>query len=557
MFDEKLFGNHEIWVHIYNMLDFIDQLRLCRVNEQLRSIFQYYIWKENYQHLIVKGNSNPSDFVISNESSINRLCLDEEELQEFLNTYSDKVKVLSENRGGVLDLKKFPRLTGLTYLDLRLSYKQLKLISECCPCLEKLYLSCLTEDECEFIEIGRNWSIKKVLKLRRLKSLRMDHEDYVPIKYRHFRQIVTKLPLECLQLKASIEPDITVIKADNKYCRNIQLKDLNVAASFEANKWSQNISWFLTNFENLQSLTVKITHTITEDTLAIIAKTCKSLETLKIHYSSFGQIKEFPLPPKVGDLSLHHCRGINSNVLQKILNVHQKLQRFSCRDSDFEATTEHISVNTCIQALDLDCVDTVNILNAAAHNQLQELVWYHNSPLKDSRDILSPKSLTQCTNLQVLDVKVGQIEVAIMQQLNILSKLIIAHPKPLLNWNYIVDILKHPTLTELIIRDSNTTRSSKHLCPVIPTIGFPINMSKLQIPLDLFDAALEFWLNLFEKNPNIKLICCKFCPHDMNFLKKLINHSQFPKCLKTIDVCCFSISRSYSISIKVLSKIIH
>ncbi|XP_075162269.1 uncharacterized protein LOC142234949 [Haematobia irritans] len=540
----QLIANEEIWIEIFRKLVFEDQLHLSRVNKVLQLIFETHIWRENYQYLEIKYNIDTNDYVIANGKDGNRLCLSEALLKEFLNSYGERVESLLCNRTPWLHLKQFPNLKRLSLVDMRISYDQLKMINECSQQLESLFLSCLTQEECEFVELGKNWSIKKVLQLKHLKHLRLDHEDYVAMKYRHFRRIITRLPLENLEMKATIMPDEKVIKSDNKISQPIQLKKLDIATvSFDFRKWSENFSWYLRNFENLQFLKIKINETITDETLATLKKICRKLESLHLHHSNFDEINEFPLPDNLKELQISHCRGLNITVVEQILKNHKQLRKFIFHDADFENSAGNLSIPPTLETLDVEGVDTEKfLLNNVINRNLKELTWYREKLFKDSRDILKPLELSMCQAVQTLNIKEGYIDLETLMQLKSLTKLMIPHPLPLLNWSYLEGLLKHPSLLDLTIGNHNGSSSSKIFKPAIATAGFKTTIKRLQLPLDLFDAALDFWLNMFALNEDLSLICCKFTPHDMeSFLKKLIQNKNFPEELQTIDVCCFTI----------------
>ncbi|XP_059226952.1 uncharacterized protein LOC131998549 [Stomoxys calcitrans] len=538
--------SEETWIYVFKLLNFEDQLRLSRVSAKLQTIFESRIWRENYEVLQIKCNTDANDFVVANGSGVNRVCLSFEMLQEFLQAYGKRVKHLMVNRMSSPHFKHFTNLKKLSLVDMRLSYAQLREIDkQYFPQLEELHLSCLTEEECEFIEIGKNWSIKRVLQLRPLKRLRLDHEDYVPLKYRHFRRLVTKLNVECLQLKAYIQPDGSIIKADNKVTRPLQLKELDIAASFDACQWSQNFPWFLSNLRNLHSLKIKITpHNITEEILNKIAETCQQLEIFHIHHSSFENISQFPLAHSLRELHLKHCRGLTLNIIEMILNSKTELKKFSCHDADYVGPMEKcLPILNSLEALDVEGVATEKFsMPEQPHGSLRELTWYRQSYFKDHRDILSPLTLTLQQHLHTLNVKEGQIALRILREMKALRKLFMPHPFPLLQWPYIVELLKHSSLLELTIQTPLGASSEKKAKLEVPQQGFAIHIKRLQLPLDLLDEALDFWLDLLKANDQLSLICCKFAPHDMeSFLKRLINHPKFPKAIKTMDICCFTV----------------
>lgn len=137
----------------------------------------------------------------------------------------------------------------------------------------------------------------------------------------------------------------------------------------------------------------------------------------------------------------------------------------------------------------------------------------------------------------------GQIEVEKLLQLIHLKTLYIPFLKRPHQWTYITDLLrKHTSLDELIIQ----------YCIQIPGVefkesppvtGFTTNLTRLTITRDIFELALDFWLDLCVRNKQMALKCKICIPKDEDFLKTLIYYEKFPSVLSKIDIFGFNISK--------------
>uniref|UniRef100_A0A1I8PP20 F-box domain-containing protein n=1 Tax=Stomoxys calcitrans TaxID=35570 RepID=A0A1I8PP20_STOCA len=541
---DSVWSNYDVVRHIYTMLPFVDQLRLSRVNSTLRYVFHHSIWTVCYQHLYIHANA--ADFVVTNERGDNRICLNAECLQEFLLVYAHQILELSENRvSPPLDLRQFPKLQSLAYSDMTITHQHLSLIAELQPNLTSLNLCCFSAEDQGFLVIGHNYPIEDLKKLKKLQNLTLKNDGFINMKYSHFQEILKNLPIKKLNMKVALQPAVdscnTLSKQDDSSDVS-RLQDLEIEASFDPHNWpADGFQVHLQNLANLQSLKIKFSDMVTEEILKVLSQSCPLLEVLHISYTNFRDVGLFAIGPKVVDMSLFFCRGLHADNIRQLL-CETKLRRFSCRNTDYEeeAFEGCGAITATLEALDLDGFPTMKFPSAYENNSnLKELTWYH--PLyNDHREIVKDVPLASCSNLSILNMREGLMDLDILLQMKSLRKLCMPHPTPFLGWPYIMALLKYSSFSELSICTPTIED-----CPALPadtsTKGFETHISCLKLPWDMLEVAMDFWLDLFKCNANMRLICSPFQLNNAH-LKKLITNSNFPKSLKRIDVCCINVA---------------
>uniref|UniRef100_A0A1I8Q9S5 F-box domain-containing protein n=1 Tax=Stomoxys calcitrans TaxID=35570 RepID=A0A1I8Q9S5_STOCA len=538
---DSVWSNCDVLRHIYAMLAFSDQLRLAQVSHTLKYVFHCCrVRRETYRRLFI--HKNASDYVVTDESGVNRLCLSPQELHDFLRVYGEHVWELCENGHSTpLNLKQFPKLQSLSYLNMNIAQEHLALIRQYQPELKSLNLRCYSEQD----RFNRcYYYVEDLLKFKNLESLTLQRTGCTKLNYSNFEAILSNLPLKKLSLKLELEQQEQNSDgmAEKPMPQNIPLKELEMRVSFEPRNWpAQKFQTFLKYLENLQVLRIQFSDIVTKKILTILATNCKQLEVLHITRSRFKDIQFFAIAPKVHDVALHYCHGLQAINVRQLLSE-TKLRKFTCRHTTFcKDAFEDFPVCATLECLDLDAFASEEFRSAYENNSnLRELHWYH--PLySDYMQIVRAVPLLSCSNLTMLNMYVGFMDLDIILHMKSLRKMIMPHPTPLLDWSYIMSLLKHSSLTELSIGTH-----IKQKMPAIPEAfvakGFPTTINRLEVPFDMLEVALDFWLDLFNCNPHMKLICRPFYPNRFGFLDKLIRSSHFPNAVATIDVCCFNVA---------------
>lgn len=533
---EKLSTNIDIMLNIYKLIDLKDQLQLCLVSDQLKCLFDNFVWKKRYQTLSIVGFAY--HFVITNETLTDLRCLPHEEYQIFLQVYASSVERLIANYDAIMDLRLFPNLRKLEYKFAKAFTKEnLRSVVENCPLLDELILKFCGTRYLNFIDLEEALDANLLQQITNLKRLVVIDRYPDKIKYRHFCAIITKTNLEFLKMNACIVPDNTVVPDD----ANIALKELQIEVPFNANYWPTNYTSFLNNFKNLIKLYIRINDVATDETLQIITNTCQKLETFMIHVTVFKDIQLFSIPSTVTDFTIVSCEGLTFGNLQQILTQYN-IEKFTSVQTQYQGEFEDFPISPLIEVLNFDGVYTHTFPSAYRDNTcLKHLTWYDMKNCTSDGYTLREIPIETCTKLESLTIKSGFMPLAPLMHLKSLQKLAMPHSMPFLNWRYILLLLKHPSLVDVQIGDGTPPlwlTKTTH----IPAEGFVTNVKNITISLRVFLSAIKFWLDLFSCNSQMRLVCQKFQLNE-KIIRYIVTHERFPKTLRTIDISGFTISK--------------
>lgn len=525
---DKIGNNIDILIYIYKMLNWNDQLRLSYVNVELRRIFENYIAKGTFKTLFLH-EVNPSSFVITNHTGVNRICLSIETSMEFIKNYGDNVKNLTIKSSGDINWTCFKKLEKLQCDLQKLTVNGLESMAINLLHLEYfslLYSEYMLDDE-DFVKI--------LLKIQTLKHLQLRTRRH--IYYSHFRRLLTELKLESFESPSMILPETSDLEAAVEM--PIYLKKLRTDASFEPVKWSVgNYKHHLSSFEHLTSLNIKVPHRVTDEILSTLAQACENLKILKL--STDSTITEFfCLPSKLTDLTLCINFGLTMNNLRQILNK-TGLKKFISRATRYRGQHEDFPISSDIESLRVDYIDFQRFKSFYAGNHnLKHLTWNNAAPVYvGSRKTFTGDHLETCTNLESLEMY-GQIASHKLLQLKNLRKLIMPMLKIPHQWTYILDLLNHSSLKELIIFNCFDVPNQTLEEPA-PLEEVSTDIRRLVLAVEIFEMAFEFWLNLFKCNKHLEVECTSIPQYKIDFLKKLIYHEMFPKSVTKIDIFGFA-----------------
>lgn len=531
---EQLLNECDIAIKIYKLLNFSDQLRLARANRELKAIFEQFIWKENYAKLAITDDDG--EYVVTGGPGTSPLILEHEDFQEFLDYYADNIEDLTVYELKAMDIddivREFRNLSKLKYVSVQLPMTHITALSKRCRKLHNLQLQQCTMGNYGCLDVGKTLSIKTLAKLKNLRHLSVQQCGGSSMTYTVFHQVIRRLKLESFKVDCCIRPDD--IKSKKQRQKSVQLKKLDIdAATFNAGIWpGKTFSWYLSNFENLLCLTVQIIdNPVTEDILDTIAKTCKNLKEFNILSTCFDIVNGFPMPPQVSELSLRNCTNLRYNNLKHLLTA-VKCSKFSSTYTRYDGQMEEFDIAPSLQSL---CVDRVQTkMFKSCH--LKELVWHTDQNDQNVDSLISNR------NLEILHIQSGLINLDSLLQLKSLYRLSFSESMSCVNWSYIIGLLRHPSLRELSIY-GETYRSLLCERSEAPNqIDVLTGITTLKISFVTFRKALTFWLDLFEKNPKLKLIVNNFKNFE-EFLIKFLDDDLFPRNLRTIEIWGFSMSK--------------
>lgn len=519
---EKIDGNCDIWLHIYDYLNFLDQLRLSRVNENLRNIFEQFIWEDKYRRMQITEPSG-GVFVVTGSLGTRPLIFKYNELQEMLEAYATDIEDLS-----ICDLKsknvdhiirEFPNLRALKYdgwKDIPLTHYSR--LGNKCPNLQKLKL-------CGNIMP----SIKSLGRLRKLRYLSINYG--MDFSYQAFRQLCARLSLEGLEITGSM---IAENRKRPKKTDTLPLKELKVATSFDPHVWSPKVfPLFLKNFGSLQKLTIRFTEDCVSDVaLAALAQACPQLQYLKIvaSYFALSPCQTMPLPLDLRDMCLEFCSNLTWENLKALLSL-TKLSGITSKATHYEGVWEVIEISPHIQLLDIENVNS-RIFRSP---HLKELTWYENP-----NEVLEDYPWQSWSAMESLNIKSGMVPLQTLMDMQYLHTLTLPESMAYLDWSYITTLLSHRPLRVFTIAGPQQRSTGCELSGRVPTVPFPTLLNIMKFPFAVFHEALPFWLEMFHLNKDLQLICSNF--RNFEQLNEMLNDKRFPVYLRTIEIWGITLS---------------
>ncbi|XP_059226723.1 uncharacterized protein LOC131998447 isoform X1 [Stomoxys calcitrans] len=513
---ETIADNCDILIHLYRYLDFIDQLRLSRVSEYLRNIFEHLVWKDRYQKMEITENSC-GVFVVTGSVGTSPLIFYEyEEFEEFLNAYAENIVELS-----VYDLKsinveyiirEFPKLTKLRYEGwMEIPVNHYSCLANRCPNLQELQL-------CHCIMPN----VKSLTRLQKLRRLCIDTNTQ--FTYQQFRQFGARLGLESLKITGYIIPETLKRR---KRTRGLPLKELKISTDLDPQAWFPKIfPYFLRNFENLQSLIIHFAdESANNAAFNALGQSCGNLQYLRIIETDFYLSPAFTLPPNLKELAVHCGRNLAYENLKEFL-AHSKLLKFTSIESRYKGEWVDLVVSANIKSLQVQYVPTAN-LNV---DHVEELTWYEypSNPLQPQPTRLGSK-------LEILKIDSGVLSLQTLLELKFLHTLTIPETMTCLDWSYVRALLCHTPLRHLTISGLPYCSPLCERFGHAPSEGLPIQLVSLKISFGLLQGALTFWLDLFRQNECLQLICNNFKTFD-EFLEKLLANENFPMNLRNLEI---------------------
>ncbi|XP_019893106.2 uncharacterized protein LOC101895784 [Musca domestica] len=561
---ESIANNCEIQIYIYKLLTFKDQLRLARVSEGLRCVFERFIWPVKYEKLTV-AEIFPN-YVVTNETIANGLLMTADVFIEFLNFYSQQVHELTSYSHW--DLKQFKNLTTLKCCVDLCWLELLQSVANNIPGLENIYLLSYNQDHkvyfTPYMVIHMFGAItdgfvsvefvESLLRMKHLKRISLDYRCDFPIiriGCDDFFRLIYQLPMEVLELSFVVEPENPadyIPQPPPTAIYPLQLKSLKITTTLDRNKWSKNYDKFMAIFQNLKSLNLRMIDGITEEILNTICQACPNLESLTIQRSTFFDISALRLPDHLEKLNIEFCYGLSYGNLKEILTC-PHLREYISIGTTYKGDFENFTISGTIQKLALGGVPMQEFYLAYAHNEnLQHLAWI---PSNRDNSNLFHMARGVPPNLTTLQMKCCQVTMESLQQMTQLQSLDTWLVQPF-QTSYILQLLRLPALQHLTLR----IEDMQFNCP-LPSAEEELLTNVIHLKLfysKRFATDLDFWLDLFRHNTKMTMAISPY-PDTEDSLRSLINHAKFPKSLKRLflfgfTIKCDDLRRNFESTIK-------
>ncbi|XP_073837426.1 uncharacterized protein [Musca autumnalis] len=511
----KITLNCDVMIHIFKFLNFGDQLRLARVNANLRSIFLQYISPISYNKL--KVTKFAENYIVSNDTNTDRILIpNSRDLEEFLQFYGKQVyDYFVKTRR---DIQKFEVL----FADTPLRMEYFKNLAK----LKVAYIDCVTVDDMvqvtnnfpnlEVLEIRANKFetepqngcitraiVKELLRLVKLKELRMIQRCGYKLKLNDFCKIVTKLPLEIIEICCSILLDSDDNKSEFQQSPNIQLMQLERIICTDWIFYSM-----LNRFQNLKTLTIY--RYCNEIASALVSLT--QLHQLTISLATFDEDPNVILPPNITTLHLIVCYGLSLDHLQQILheNSNPSLTEFVAKATEFRVKEfRELHISSRIKTLNIEWLKLDRFRSPFVENSALQNLTLNTLP----KNHLAMDTLLNLRKLKKLSIRVTLPDEGF----------------------YIIRILQELPLLRQLVVEQYVESKDLSLQAVITSVT-SLNISRLEES----DPTLGFWFDMFSLNPQLELEM-QVEIHGTSTLQNLIQHVKFPRNLRKIQICGFTV----------------
>lgn len=371
-----------------------------------------------------------------------------------------------------------------------------------------------------------------------LKRLCIKTKTIFTIAYRQFQALLYSPKLESLKLTAVIAWDDCLKDSNIGESKICTLNEFNLL-TIDAHKWISSSVLCFAHFKYLTALKLRFTVEVTEDLLSTIAENCSRLKTWRFESTLFSNINIFPVPTSVEEFSLLLCAGLTYDNLKQLLTLYHITKFYSsltCYNEEFE----DFSISPQIETLHIvNNFDTIRHVSAYRENtNLKELSWWHSLP---DTCITPTVPLKDCSNLHTLVLMNCHFDLKTLLELKLLRNLKMPHPIPLLGWSFITQLLEqHPSLQELGIQKYYGKGYRKIQFCGLDKPG-SINVHRIEIPFDILNLGLNYWLDLLSENKSLKIICWTYQLYERlgQAIGNIVRHRNFTKSKACIDMCGF------------------
>ncbi|XP_073843541.1 uncharacterized protein isoform X1 [Musca autumnalis] len=515
-------SNCDVMIHIYKFLNVGDQLRLAQVNGKLRNLFLQYIWSISYNKLTIIEYEYLL-YAASNCMDKDRiLYLNSSDLEEFLTFYGNNVNGLYTNTR--LRMEFFRNLIELKYCNKGVILNEMTQLSNTSPNLEVLQVY---DHGLEFLPpnyfITRG-TVTQLLRFVKLKKLVLYIIGFrCKIKFKDFWVIVTKLPLEILELYIPILFD----SDDNEFefqQSPLPLKQLEITTVGNDGRFFS----MLNSFRNLKVLTTRLQYT---NEVANALKCLTQLHQLTLNHSNFNEEANVILPPNITILHLKYCDGLLLVHLQQFLHEdsNPKLTEFIAIETDFRVKEfKELQISSRIKILNIEHFDLNQFRTPFVENSALENLTLHSAEgVGSGIHFVRLNTISFCRNLHTLDMHGQNLALDTLVNLKNLKKLSLDLISADQGFYIIRILLELPLLQELAVRELASL-----ICPTLQAVVTSINCIKI-FCFKPPGPTIGFWFDMFSLNPQLELQM-RIAELDRETLQNLIQNEKFPSNLRKI-----------------------
>ncbi|XP_073839319.1 uncharacterized protein [Musca autumnalis] len=541
--------NCDVMIHIYKFLNIGDQLRLAQVDANLRNIFLQFILPISSNKLkVIKFDEN---YIVSNDTDTVRILIqNSRDFEDFLQIFGNNVCDFSvrnsrdnQKFGDLftdtpLRIEFFKNIVKLKFYMHRFTINDMAQLTNNLPNLEELQLE-ISEfeneqpNDCSITAVIFN----ELLRLVKLKKLELHIEPDCHIRFKDFYKIVTKLPLEKININTC-----PMLLATEDIELELQQSPLPLMQLLVTIKGNNRIFYSMLNsFRNLKILTIEGHF----NEIGSGLKSLTQLHQLTIKSADFDEQENVTtiLPPNITTLYLKNCTNLCLDHLQQLLheNSNPKLIEFAAfwtkvRVKEFK----ELHISSRIKILDIRSFNLDQFHSPFAENSELEKLTLHKAEdlrfINTSSSYVRLNSISFCHNLHTLDMYEQNLAFDTLLILRNLRKLSLSIILPEQE-EYIIRILQElPSLRELVVRPYET-----FACLSLRAVVTSVTSLKIMY-LKLDDEVLDFWLDMFSLNPQLELeISIEKDFDEPIALQYLIEHEKFPRKLRKIQICGFTV----------------
>ncbi|XP_073839332.1 uncharacterized protein [Musca autumnalis] len=503
----KIVFNSDVMIHIYKFLNIGDQLRLAQVNANLRSIFLQFISPITFNKLEIY-QYDEENYILSNDTDTDRILVrNSEDLEEFQKFYGCSVYDLFAHIR--VRMEFFKNLVKLQWYNVGdFTIDDMVQITNNLPNLEELQVHAHNFEIEPTNGCIAPAIVKELFRLVKLKKFVLKISFICHIKFKDFYEIVTQLPLEIIETNLPILFD----SDDNEF--EFQQSPLPLMQLETGNKGiDRSFSSMINSFRNLNVLTIK--RSCTEMVHALESLT--QLHQLTIWNTDFGEEENVILPPNLTTLHLISCKGLLLDHLQQFLHEHSnpKLIEFVAHGTDFRIEEfKELHISPRIKTLNTGRFDLNQFRSPFVENSALENLTLHGH------------------------FCIGHLTLDNLLILKNLKKLSLSLTLPEEGF-YVIRILQElPLLRELIVRESIFKSSSS---PSLQAVVTSVTCLKI-FCYESSDDIMGFWFDMFSLNPELELqMHVEIDEDDPSKLQNLIQHEKFPRNLRKIKICGFTL----------------
>ncbi|XP_073839738.1 uncharacterized protein [Musca autumnalis] len=373
--------------------------------------------------------------------------------------------------------------------------------------------------------------IDQFLRLVKLKRLTFHGGRDEKIKYKHFKTLVSQLPLEDLEFNYSILLESDDEDDDDDAVGNNVSSSLSLSVCYFEN--FVKVCGLLKIIENLRFLTIDFRYEhLTNQLWMELLQTFKQLTYLKISKAVFNEISKFVLPSNLTTFYIEYSKGLTHQNLKEVLENTPQLIEFISMGTYYQSKQERestIQISPLIEYLHVENLDNCPfqaLSEHTGHSALKNVTLYVTNQFN-----LTSRLRFRGPNLPTYDMALNNLlQFQKLQTLTIKLRL----PS---QWSNLFAVLqKLPLLQQLTIRLQEQGGE-------IPTLPAAITTDVRELNIYYITRAEwspDFWYDMFSNNPQMKLQMSIYL-HEKDMLQRLLEMKNFPQYLRTIEIAGFTV----------------